>query len=322
MARERSPWRALRPVLLAGAATFTWLTFSATAASADALPDAASLLGGVTASISSVADKLPVPDATAPAAVDSAAQASSAGLLKPIGGEVSVLADDVAASVPVVSQVVPAGTVSAVSRPVVQAADTTAAEAVKVVAAPVFEVVPVLEAVLQPVSDAVTGTAPLPVPLPDLDGVVAHKDVEQQADSFAMVAGAAETSKTAPANTTETVAPGAVASTATIAAAATSVIAGSSDLVSAGSSGLEWVLAEAQVGEQPDTNDPSSFPFPAPAVPASGTGSGASSGASSGAAAWLSPFDLDLPVTGPVDAGELLKHIPAPVSHDPGSSPD
>ncbi|TLM86088.1 hypothetical protein [Pseudarthrobacter sp. NamE5] len=308
MARKVSPWRALRPVLLAGAATFTWLTFSATAASADALPDAASVLGGVTASVSSVADRLPVPDSTAPAATVSAAQASPSGLLKPIVGGVSGLADNVVASVPVVSQVVPAGTVSAVAVPVAQVADTTASEAIMVVAAPVVEATPVLEPVLQPVSAVITGNAPLPVPLPDLDGVLAHEDVEQQAE--------------APTNTTETVAPGAVASTAAIAAAAASVIAGTSDLVSADSSRLEWVFAEAQVGEQPDTNDPSSFPFPAPGVPASGTGSGASSGVSSGAAAWLSPCDLDLPITGPAPAGELLEHIPAPVSYDPGSSPD
>jgi hypothetical protein len=39
MAGARSPWHALRPVFLAGAATFAWLTFSSSPASADLLPE-------------------------------------------------------------------------------------------------------------------------------------------------------------------------------------------------------------------------------------------------------------------------------------------
>jgi hypothetical protein len=68
--------------------------------------------------------------------------------------------------------------------------------------------------------------------------------------------------------------------------------------------------------------DPAQLPDRVPAVPASGTGSGGSSGGPSGAAAWLSPFDFGFEHPGAAPAGEASEHLPAPVSFDPGSSPD
>ncbi|HSU46483.1 MAG TPA: hypothetical protein VLJ40_06195 [Arthrobacter sp.] len=74
--------------------------------------------------------------------------------------------------------------------------------------------------------------------------------------------------------------------------------------------------------EQPLTADPSPVPAHVPAAPASGTGSSGTSSGPSGAAAWLSPFDFGLERPGDVLAVTSSEHAPAPVSFDPGSSPD
>src|SRR6478735_4241638 len=128
MARSSSPWRALRPVLLAGAAAATWLTLSSTPATADTGPDSSSPLGAPTSSVSSVGQDL-------------------AARVSPI----------------------PAGTVSGVSAPLVEVADTLAAGVARELTAPAAEALPVLEPVLQPVSDLLNGAVSLPAP--PLDGV-------------------------------------------------------------------------------------------------------------------------------------------------------
>lgn len=174
MAKARSSWRALRPVLLAGAATLSWLTFSSPAASADALSDTTSLLGGVTGSVSSMPDKLAGPAPAAPATPPAAAP--STGLLQPVVGQLSGLADNIVSAVPVVNQVVPAGTVTAVSAPIAGVADGATAAVVDVVVPPIVDALPVLEPVLQPVFDLETGAAPLPVAVPDLPVVSVDSD--------------------------------------------------------------------------------------------------------------------------------------------------
>ena len=306
MAGNRSPWRALRPVLLAGAATLTWLTFSTSTASADTLPDATSLLGGVTNSVSSVTEKLPAPAATAPAAAP--APVSSPGLLAPLVGEVSGLADQTVSSVPVVNHVVPAGTVSVISIPIAQAADTATAEAV---IPPVAEALPVLEPVLQPVADLVTGSAP--VELPDLPLV--GGDQESPAGAATVPAGA----DAAPRETIPT--PDTLASPFVEAAPASGAAPGGVALTKASAASWASSAGPDTTQEQP-TADPSPAPAQAPAVPASGTGSSAASAGSSSAAAWLSAFNFDPATPGAVRAGDSSEHAPAPVSFDPGSRPD
>ncbi len=185
MAGTRSPWHALRPILLAGAAAVTWLTLSATASSADVLSDASSLLGETTGSVSSVAKKLTepagtvvrhapdpvqqtIPVAPKPVSVSPkpAPGSSDRGLLSPVAGGVSGLADNVASSLPIVKQVVPAGTVATVTAPVATAVDATTVAVTEVAAAPVAGL-PVLEPVVSPVAEVVAGVAPV------LDPVVA-----------------------------------------------------------------------------------------------------------------------------------------------------
>lgn len=308
MADSRSPWRALRPVFLAGAAALTWLTFSASTASADTLSDATTLLGGVTDSVSSVTEKLPV--APAPA-TPTPAPVSSPGPLTPLVGEASGLADQFVYSVPVVNQVVPAGAVSVISIPIAHAADAAAVEAAEAVVPPVAESLPVLEPVLQPVSDMVTGSVPLPVGLPDLPLVSGDRGSSASAGTVQAGTGV-EAVSTAPTSAI----PFVEAASATGAAPLGGVALAQASAASwASFSGPDSAQGRA-------TADPSPAPARAPAVPASGAGSSAASGGSSGAAAWLTPFNFEFASPGAVSAVEFSGHAPAPVSFDPGSSPD
>ncbi|MFC4395680.1 hypothetical protein [Arthrobacter sedimenti] len=324
-----SPWRAVRPALLAGAAAVTWLTLSSTAASADTGPDSSSLLGGVTSSVSSLAHDLA--DTVSPAPLGSpAGPAATSGLLQPVVTQVSGLADNLIASVPVVDKVVPAGTVATVSAPLVEVADGVTAGVVQVVVDPAADAVPVLEPVLQPVSDLLTGAAPLPVPLPEQP-----VDLQQPIEAIQVELPAAETP--APAG-----APAAAEASEDVLQPATE--ADQDALALAGPpSAVGGVIPETRgaaalaatsvlhtevsrlgdpVADEPLSADPAPLPANAPAPPASGTGSGGSAGGPSGTAAWLSPFGFDFELSGVVLAGDTSEHAPAPVSFDPGSSPD
>ena len=316
MANAVSPWRALRPVLLAGAATLTWLTFSSPAASADALSDTTSLLGGVTSSVSSVTDKLTGPAPTTPAPAPSSAAAPPAGLLEPVVGQVSGLADNIVSVVPVVNQVVPAGTVTAVAAPIAQVADGATAGVVEVLVPPVTETLPVLEPVLQPVSDLVTGTEPLPVELPELPLEAAYEDGPPAAAAV-VPAEASGAVQQAPAENLA-----AVESSIINAPDSATSPQGAVALAGTSSPHSAAISASDSSDEQPGTADPSPAPAQAPAAPGSGTGSGAAPAGSPGSAAFLSPFNFDLPLSGAVCAGETPENAPAPVSFDPGSSPD
>ena len=312
---SRSPWRALRPVLLAGAAAFTWLTFSATSASADLLPDTSSLLGGVTSSTQSVTENL-VPVVPAPPVQDPAAP-PAAGLLQPVAGQVSTVADNLVASVPVVNQVVPAGTVTAISGPVAQIADGTTSAVVETVVPPVVEALPVLEPVVQPVADVVTGTVPLPVPVPELPEVAAAEEPAVDVLQGVSADFGSGTAVTDAAPAGDLPADAALASSAAGTSGTEAItLAGTSTVPPAGQT------LSAITGDQPDTTAASPHPAQVPAAPGSGSGGGASSGGSAGSAAWLNTFNFNLPDAGAVLAGEASEHAPAPVSFDPGSSPD
>lgn len=319
MAVSRLPWRAFRPVFLAGAAALTWLTFSASTASADTLQDATSLLGGVTTSVSSVAEELPLSTASLadPALATSSLPApdSSEGLLQPLAGEVSGIADQIVSSVPVVSNVIPAGTVSVIAVPIAESVDVAVAEAVEAVAPPVTEVLPVLEPVLQPVEELVSAR---PV-LPELPVTVPAVEVPSEAVPGAVDALAPTNvaMATAPAVSAELAATGSFEVTGTGTSAA-----GPVDVATTHAALQTAVLVLDAAEELPVAADPSPAPAQAPPAPGSGTGSSTTSAPSSGAAAWLSPLDLNLPTTGVVLAGEFSEHAPAPVSFDPGSSPD
>jgi hypothetical protein len=320
MAGSRSPWRALRPVFLAGAATLTWLTFSASAASAETLQDATSLLGGVTGSVSSVAEELPLSVASladAAPAVSAPVPDTSSGLLQPVAGEVSGVADQVVSSAPVVGAVIPSGTVSVIAVPVAESVDVATAAAVGAVVPSVTEVLPVLEPVLRPVADVAADISVFP--LPEVSLAVPVNDVPGGAVPDAAAVPATVNVSATP---TEAVLSGA-ARTGTLAVEESNAAPAGQVLVTTAYVPLQTaVVLPDSAEEQPGTADPSPAPSQAPPPPGSGTGSSVTSAAGSGTAAWLSPFNLTLPPTGIVLAGEFSEHAPAPVSIDPGSSPD
>jgi hypothetical protein len=314
MGEAYSPWRALRPVLLAGAAALSWLTFSSTQASADTLTDTSSLLGGVTGSIASVTEKV-VPAVPAAPAPPPAADAA-AGLLQPVVGHLSGAADAVVSSVPVVNQVVPSGTVSTVASPVTRVLDDATTAVVETVVPPVADAVPVLEPVLQPVSDLMTGSAPLPVQVPELPAAASEVELLSvtAAESIDVPDGTNQVVDGAPLE----------ANPIGFAAEQASAGANSSQGLPALTAGLPVAVSAApsMSGGQPADSDPSSGPALVPASPGSGTGSAGSTGSSTGSAAWLSIFGFLPPCAGSERSGEAAENAPAPVSFDPGSSPD
>ena len=317
MARMSSPWHALRPVLLAGAAAVTWLALSSTPATADATPDSSSLLGGATSPVSSLTQDL----AASPVSLVHAGSTGSPGLLQPAVAPVSGVADNLIAAVPVVDHVVPAGTASAVSAPLVDLADKVTAGVAQEVVAPAAAAVPVLEPALQPVADLLTGTAPLPVPpleavQTDLPAVAIPAPAQDQASS-------AEESPDARQTTPESgQAVEALSTAATAQGSAGVEVIGLGGLANTAAPQLGVSGTAGSVTEQPLTVDIAPPPAQAPAAPASGTGSGGSSGGTPGAAAWLNPFYFDFDGTRAVRADLSPAHVPSPVSFDPGSSPD
>jgi hypothetical protein len=301
MARVRSPWRLLRPVLLAGAATLTWLTLSTSAATADSSADSGSLLGGVTSSVSSLSSPLTgTIAAPAPAPAPTPAPvAPSAGLLQSGVSSLAGTADLLVTEAPVVDYVVPAGTGAAV-------ADDATAGLVNTVAPPLAEAVPVLETLLEPVTDLVDGVASLPeLPL----GVTVSSPVEAlSADS--VIAPVSVTSQLHSAPTD----------------GGTVLAGGPTVATQPAGSGTAAPIALATAGTHPAapaaplTLDPPAIP--SPLGPTSGAGSGAPSSGSNGSAAWVDTFGFYLPLPGSFRISGPSEHAPSPVSFDPGSSPD
>jgi len=179
----------------------------------------------------------------------------------------------------------------------------------------------VLEPVLVPVSDLVTGSDPLP--LPDLSGTLPLEElpasgpvaaartnfVEPVQDAAVAVRagsfGAAEPARAADVNA---------------AAPSLTVFPGFGAAFLAETAGIQPAVHPSGGGDagQPVTDDPAQ----SPAVPGTGTGSGGPASVAFGSAAWLSAYDFDHFLCRAVLAREDGEHAPAPVSFDPGSSPD
>ena len=322
MARRSSPWSALRPVIFAGAAAVTWLTLSSTAASADAGPDSSSLLGSVTTPVSALTHNLV--DPITPAPDGPTTNVAAPGLAQPVAAQVSGLADGLIASVPVVGQVVPAGTVSTVSAPLADAADGVTAGVVEAVATPVTEAAPVLEPVLKPVADLLTGTDQLPLPLPDapLAAVPAELPVAN-APASAETTPAAQATNPTSLQTVPEVAQADLSAETSAGAKGGPALEGTAPRADTAAPRADVSGPSGAASEEPaGPAGRSPLPSQAPVAPTSGTGAGGSSGGPSGAAAWLSPFDFHFEHPGTVPAGHASEQAPAPVSFDPGSSPD
>jgi hypothetical protein len=317
VAKVRSPWRLLRPLFLAGAVTATWLTLSSSAATADTSTDSGSLLGGVTSSVSSLTAPLtgvtPPVEAKAPVALADppAPSATPTGLLQPLAGSLANTTDQVVAAVPVVRSIVPSGTVSTVAVPLATVADGAVAGLVDVAVPPLVEAVPVLEPVVQPVADLVTGATPLPAVLPGVPNASGDLPEALAPDTAAPTTVSAVTGSDGSAHAV----PG-------HAETAVDEVIGSSrpSLAHTGTPATATPGASLRQAatHAPLTEDPSPSPVPAPAAP----GSGAGGASPSGVAAWLNDFELDLPFSGTHPITGTSEHAPAPVSFDPGSSPD
>jgi len=315
MAWKRPGWRALRPILLAGAAGITWLTLSCSPASADSPVDSPSLPEGTTGTVLSLvqgaATSVPAPAPASPAAAPGPAQS--------VASPLSSTVDDAIAGVPVVANVVPQATVSSVAVPAAHTVDSFTAVAVQVVA-PAAESVPALDPVVTPVSDLLAGSSPVALPLPTLDTVPARLPV----------AGSTATAADQPSPVD---APSAAADGAPVTAIAPAQLqAPGSRPGTAPAIRLAGIPATTSVTGPHQSSDPASghtlpldpahLPDGIPAVPGSGSGSAGASGGPPGATAWLSVFFFGFDSPGLPPAGEASGHIPAPVSFDPGSSPD
>jgi hypothetical protein len=231
--------------------------------------------------------------------------APSAGLLQPAVSSLAGTADLFVTEAPVLDNVVPAGTVSAVTAPVAEVAavaDDATAGVVNTVVPPLAEAVPVLETLLEPVTDLVDGVGPLP----ELQvGVAVSSPVE------ALAAGSVTTS--VPSGEPDAAPTDGLASAPTM--APLPAASGTTAPIALAAAGMHPATPDA-----PLSLDPSALP--SPLGPTSGAGSGAPSSGSTGSAAWLDTFGFYLPLPGAFRISGPSEHAPSPVSFDPGSSPD
>lgn len=315
----RAP-RSLRSLLLGGAAAVAWLALSSTAASADSGSRSDPILGGVTSSVSSVTSAAgnALSAVSAPSPGSSPASGSK-GFLQPVVGNVTGPVDNLAATVPVVSQVVPNQTVTNVISPVGSAADDAAGNLAEAVIPPASETIPVLEPVLDPIAEVISrGEVTLPEPVA---GIVTELVGEPTAPDLNLLdSGAAPVAVSALPETADS--DSAAGFSSATAASATGFIGTLwQPSMSLGDTSGEAGISPAARGPYGGGNGPPG-PEALPAVPGSGSSSGQASGASSGGAACLTDVFLNLPQSGNTPASGPLQHAPAPVSFDPGSSPD
>lgn len=282
MAQVRSPWHALRPVFLAGAAAFTWLTFSSSPASAELLPEPTPVVNEISVDAPSTDLLAPVPDV-----------APGTGSSPVIDNAVNAV-DQVAA--PPVTGLVEA--TEPVIEPVLESVE------------PVLE--PMLTPMVEPVAELVAALEPVvtlapAAPVQAVAGIV--PDVATEPSATAPAVGGTPAAGPAPART-------APQQSLDAAGPAPSV-----PLAVTGPAGPLWAGPSASVESAEKAPVPSSSP-PAPVPAAPGSGGAASGGPSPGSAAWLSPLPLVFPFLGAASAPDFLLHAPEPVAFDPGSSPD
>lgn len=313
---ERLSWRALRPVLIAGAAATAWLALSAPTASADAASDTGSLLGGVTSSVTSVSEAAtrPVEDVLAAAAFGPGAGPADAALPSPPDSAepavtlqpLTATADQFISAVPVVNLVVPSGTVATVTETTFDTTDVIVADLAQELLPAASGIISVLDPVVEPVSDRLAGVEALP-------GNVAASD--RAVTASGVVGGTTDTPVLAPSLPVG-------AESAVRAPAADVPSYSTAPLGTAGSGVLQLVPVSTGSVESPGHNEGSPGQSEVPAVPCSGSGSSQSSGGGAGGAAWLSTFHVDVALIGVFPISGPLQNAPAPVSFDPGSSPD
>jgi hypothetical protein len=308
MESARLPWRALRPLLLAGAAATAWLALSAPAAGADSATDSGSLLGGISSSVASIAGTAAT---QAPAVAAPPAQPVTpepGDLHQPLTGATTGTVYYLIEPVPVVNQIVPASTVGTVTAPVVTAADTVA-EAAHTVLPAASDALPVLDPILEPVKELTSGIDSLP--LAESEAVATGLAVVPDISTFD---GGFGTDVEPALGGPFTASPDSSGLSVMLESAASFPAARPGSAPSS--------TAPAGSPESPGNGEAAPDPHELPAAPGSGSGTSQSSGASPGGSAWLSTFHVNVPLTGLFPVSGPLQNSPAPVSFDPGSSPD
>lgn len=303
----------LRSIMLAGAGAVVWMALSSTAANADSgNTNTHTLLGGADSAVSNVvhnaAKGLPGTPGNAVAAVVASVPAPAGGSV-PVPEvrlpavqvppavvselpQLTARVDQLLANTPVVSAVLPEGSVGAATASVV----SPAASAVDGVGSGVGSLIGGLPVTVQEI-------AVPSIHVPDVTGIVE-----------ALAAGPAVIEPAA----------GVPSTVAQDVAAPLLSLAGYSGLP-----GLKGTPSKAAVGATSGSNDPSASPsdgtFPPGTPGGSDTVSGSaflSSNPSGAAAAWLQGTNLSYPLTGTLVSTAAAGRVPVPVSFDPGSSPD
>lgn len=342
MQSQHHIWAFLRPVLLAAAAATSWIVFSALGASADpgsshSSPAGKSLVSTVGSSLNAVTShatgqakdvlapvKAAVNGGLAESPSSSVASLVPAPSLTPVVHEVAGLADEVVQNVSVVKEVVPAGTVSAVTNPVVRTVDGAANSAVGTVtnvAATVLEP-------LDPVWAPVTGTVQVPVTTPELPTLPAVPPAAQP-DAAAPATSSLQPSALPAGDHVSRDAGPAQDAAGPVPATAGTPVEESGFLGAPRYSlvrGLPVQLSTPSAACPDSPAGPAPFEAPAeplPGAPATTTGgASASNGNGPVQPAWVDAHHFFLPAPGSARIQGILLHAPAPVSFDPGSSPD
>ncbi len=168
MRASRGAWRFVRPVLLGAAAAASWLTLSATGASADPLPEPDSLPASVSVSAAGLVDSAvnavdQVTDGLLPSS-QTPAQAPAPEIslpdvprLQPAVHGVATAVDELVQTVPVVRTVVPAQTLPAATDPILTVVDDIAGFAVETIRPTADGLLETLHPVLPPANDVGAG---------------------------------------------------------------------------------------------------------------------------------------------------------------------
>lgn len=311
MKSKSSAWAFLRPLLLVVAATAAWIALSAVGASADSspshdlLPGAAHSAANLTHQAKDELEPAPAGLAGGPATAPASTVASLVpASLRTAAEEVTGLTENVVQSVPAVSEVVPAGEVAAVADPAVGVVDGAVGAVVPLAGA----VLEPLDPVLEPVVNAVV----LPVVPPEAE--------PQTVLPVTTDVGAAPVPEPAPGpppvaelpKTTQGV-------TNPAQSGAVSQNLGAKSRLQMKLAAATPVLSEAGPDDAP-FRAPSEVP---PAVPGAAIGgSGPSGGYGPAASAWITAHHFPVPAVGMAAILGQSLTATAPVSFDPGSSPD
>ncbi|MCZ9881275.1 hypothetical protein [Arthrobacter sp. B2a2-09] len=309
----------LRSVMLAGAGAVVWMALSSTAANADSGNTNHTLLGGAGSAVSNVVQNAAAGlSGTLGNAVSGSAGSASAADSVPapvvhlpaVVPQLARSVDQLVASTPVVSAVLPEGTVGAVTARVV----SPAASAVDGIGSSVGSLVGrVVTPALGAVGPAVQA---LPVILPvTISGIPATTPaVDLLGDLEASGTPSGQSSVLG------SVA-GGLPPVAVKAAAPLFVLGGHEGLPVL--AGAPWNQASWNSGASGPSASNAAFPRGAPGGSDTVSGSAAlSSNPSGAAAAWLQGTNLFYPLAGTLVSTAAAGSVPAPVSFDPGSSPD